>query len=311
MDRPSKRKGQPAILVHGGAWATPESERDAHRKGVHRASMEGFEILLSGGSALDAVQRAVEHLEADPAFNAGRGAVLNSEGRVELDAGLMDGASLEVGATACVTGVVHPIALARGVMDSSPHSMLVGESATSLAEQLGLELCGPEDLVEERERERYRRAKRLARGGGSEADGGTAPAPGDTVGAVACDKDGHVAAATSTGGSLLKLPGRVGDSPLVGSGFFADDRRGAASSTGWGEGIMRVVMAHRAVETMSKGIGPSEAAQQAVQALESRTGGQGGIIMVAPTGELGYAFNTPCMAHAYLSEGMTAPEVGI
>ena len=110
--------------------------------------MEGFEVLLSGGSALDAVQRAVEHLEADPAFNAGRGAVLNSEGRVELDAGMMDGASLEVGAAACVTGVVHPISLARGVMDSSPHSMLVGESATSLAEQLGLELCQPDDLVE-------------------------------------------------------------------------------------------------------------------------------------------------------------------
>jgi len=311
MDKPSKRKARPAILVHGGAWATPEKEHDAHLKGVHRASMEGFEVLLTDGSALDAVQRAVEHMEADPAFNAGRGAVLNAGGQVELDAGIMDGTNLEAGAVACVSGVPHAVALARKVMEHSPHVLLVGEGAQALARSTGVETCEPESLIEERELRRFERAKSRSNPDALDELGGPA-GPGDTVGAVACDRHGHVAAATSTGGSLLKSVGRVGDSPLVGAGFYADDRRGAASSTGWGEGIMRLVLAHRAVHLMTAGkIGPSEAAQQAVTALESRTKGRGGIIMVDPKGELGYAFNTPYMAHAYLAEGMTEPTVSI
>lgn len=310
VDKPSKRKSRAAILVHGGAWATPEGEREAHQKGVHRASMIGFETLLTGGSALDAVQRSVEHLEADPIFNAGRGSVLNAVGEIQLDAAIMNGESLDAGAVACVSGVLHAIALARSVMDDSPHLMLVGDGAVRFAREVGIETCAPESLIVDRERERYEKARRVMKPGQLDQLGGRA-APGDTVGAVACDRNGHVAAATSTGGALLKLPGRVGDSPLVGAGLYADDRRGAASSTGWGEGIIRIVMAHRAVSSLTSGIGASEAAQQAVRALESRTQGRGGIIVVDAKGDIGFAFNTPYMAHAYLADGMTKPEVGI
>jgi len=310
MDKPVTRQARPAILVHGGAWATPEGEREDHLKGVHRAAMIGFETLLRGGSAVDAVQRAVEHMEADPTFNAGRGAVLNARGEVALDAAIMNGEDLEAGSVACVSGVLHAVALARAVMESSPHLMLVGDGAVEWARESGIATCAPESLVEERERKRFEKAKRFTKLGARDETGGPA-SPADTVGAVACDRHSHVAAATSTGGSLLKHPGRVGDSPLVGSGLYADDRRGAASSTGWGEGITRVVMAHRAVESLTSGIGPAEAAQQAIRVLESRTGGRGGIIVVDSKGEIGFAFNTPCMAHAYVAEGMTKPEVDI
>ena len=310
MDKPAKKQARPAILVHGGAWATPEGEREDHMKGVHRASMEGFEVLLTGGSALDAVQKAVEHMESDPTFNAGRGAVLNAEGDVQLDAAIMNGEDLKAGAVACVSGLVHPVSLARAVMERSPHAMLVGSGAMSLAQDAGVATCDPAELIVDRERERFEKAKRVMKPGALDHLGGLA-SPADTVGAVACDRNGHVAAATSTGGAPLKMPGRIGDSPLVGSGLYADDRRGAASSTGWGEGILRIVMAHRAVEALTSGVGPAEAAQQAICALESRTNGRGGIIVVDPKGELGYAFNTPCMAHAYLAEGMMKPEVEI
>jgi beta-aspartyl-peptidase (threonine type) len=312
MDRPSRKRGRPAILVHGGAWATPDGEVEEHRKGVHRASMVGYEILLMGGSALDAVQRAVEYLESDPAFNAGRGSVLNVNGQVELDAAIMDGSRLAAGAVACVSGLLHPVALAREVLEKSPHVMLAGEGALEFARAHGIATCEPEELIVERERQRYRfaRASASASPGDTSSTGGMV-SPGDTVGAVACDANGHVAAATSTGGALLKLPGRVGDSPIVGAGLYADDLRGAASCTGWGEGILRVVMALRAVDAMTTGIGPAEAAQHAIRTLESRTQGRGGIILVDGKGELAFAFNTPRMAHAYIHEGMTNPEVGI
>jgi L-asparaginase / beta-aspartyl-peptidase len=309
MDRPSRRKARPGIFVHGGAWATPDGECDDHLKGVHRASMIGFEVLLTGGSALDAVQKAVEFMESDPTFNAGKGSVLDARGRVQLDAAIMEGKDLRAGSVASVTGLPHPIALARSILETAPHVMMVGEGAIELAKARGIPLCDPEELIVERERARYREAKEKTAPGDTAALGGMA-SPGDTVGAVACDAEGHVAAATSTGGALLKLPGRVGDSPIIGAGLYADDRRGAAASTGWGEGILRVVMAHRAVETMAA-VGPAEAAQQAIRTLESRTHGRGGIIVVDPKGELGFAFNTPRMAHAYLHDGMTEPEVGI
>ena len=269
--------------------------------------MAGFEVLLTGGSALDAVQKAVEHMEVDETFNAGRGAVLNAEGEVLLDAAIMNGEDLKAGAVACVTGVVHAIALARAILESAPHVMLVGDGARAFADAAGVETCSPASLIVEREKKRYERAKQVSKSGGLDQHGG----PADTVGAVACDVRGHVAAATSTGGSLLKLPGRVGDSPLIGAGLYADDRRGAGSSTGWGEGIMRVGLALRAVDSITSGLGPAEAAQQAVRILESRTQGRGGIILVDSKGELGHAFNTPHMACASLTEGMTQPEVGI
>jgi len=303
MDRPSRKRARPAILVHGGAWATPEGELEAHRIGVHRASMIGFEILLTGGSALDAVQKAVEFLESDPTFNAGRGSVLNARGEVELDAAIMEGSELNAGSVAGVSRILHPVALAREILESSQHVMLSAAGALEFARGRGIPFCEPEELIVERERERYLRARRIAASPESP--------PSETVGAVACDSHGQLSVASSTGGTFLKLPGRVGDSPVIGAGLYADDRKGAAASTGHGEAILRIVMAYRAVEAMTTGIGPSEAAQQTIATLESRTGGQGGIILVDPKGELGYAFNTPHMAHAYLTDGMTKPEVGI
>jgi beta-aspartyl-peptidase (threonine type) len=304
MDRPSQKRARAALLVHGGAFSTPGREIEAHRIGVHRASMAGFEILLTGGSALDAVQKVVEFLEGDPTFNAGRGSVLNARGEVELDAAVMEGTELKAGAVACVSRILHPVTLAREILESSPHVLLSGEGAHEFARSRGVPLCDPEELIVDRERDRYRRSK--AGAGNSRGS-----LPSDTVGAVACDSRGRVAAASSTGGTFLKLPGRIGDSPIPGAGLYADDRRGAGASTGQGEPILRMVMAYRAIEAMTSGIGPSEAAQQAIRGLESRCGGQGGIILVDSKGELGYAFNTKHMAHAYLTEGMTKPEVGI
>jgi beta-aspartyl-peptidase (threonine type) len=259
---------------------------------------------------VDAVAEAVRFMEEDVTFNAGRGAVLNQAGEVELDAAIMEGASLDAGAVAAVQGIEHPLDLARRIMENSPHVMLIGSGAVTFARSQGIPTCSPESLIVDRERERWEKVK----SSGEEQRRHEWPVsfgPGGTVGAVARDDQGHLAAASSTGGSLLKLPGRVGDSPLVGCGLYADDRLGAATSTGWGEGIMRVVMARRAVDFLGSGSPAPEAARRAIGFLEMRTEGKGGIILIAPDGNPGFAFNTPHMAHAYLSDGMTEPAVGV
>jgi beta-aspartyl-peptidase (threonine type) len=248
-------------------------------------------------------------MEDDPTFNAGRGSVLNQVGEVELDAAVMDGSNLAVGAVAAVQGIKNPVALARRVMDHSPHVLIVGSGAAAFARGEGIETCSTADLIVERERKRWDRARKRRQG----QPGNQAPVsfgPGDTVGAVARDSKGHVAAATSTGGTLLKLPGRVGDSPIVGCGLYADDRLGAASSTGWGEGIVRITMARRAVDFLGSGSPAPEAARRAIGLLEIRPEDHGGIIVIAPDGNLGFAYNTPHMAHAYLTDGMSEPAVG-
>ena len=299
-----------AILVHGGAWGTPAGEVEPHRDGVARAARAGFGVLDRGGSSVDAVEDAVRLLEDDATFNAGRGAVLNQAGEVELDAAIMEGSTLRAGAVASVQGIEHPLELARRVMDRSPHVFLVGSGAVAFARSQGIATCSPSSLIVERERARWKKAKEFSEQQRQKVYP-VSFGPGDTVGAVARDSQGHLAAASSTGGSLLKLPGRVGDSPLVGSGLYADDRLGAATSTGWGEGIIRVVMARRAVEFLGSGVPAPEAARRAIGLLEMRTEGRGGIIIIAPDGSLGFAFNTPRMAHAYLTDGMNAPSVGI
>jgi len=202
-----------------------------------------------------------------------------------------------------VQGIEHPVDLARRVMERSPHVLLVGAGAVAFARAQGIATCPPKSLIVERERERWVKAKR--------SGSPVAMDPADTVGAVARDESGHLAAATSTGGTLLKLPGRVGDSPLVGCGLYADDRLGAAASTGWGEGIIRVVMARSALDFLGSGSPVTEAARRAIDLLESRTGGRGGIILMAPDGNLGFAFSTPHMAHAYHTDGMSDPVVGL
>lgn len=290
------------ILVHGGAWAVPEGEKAPHLEGVRNAARIGWNVLSRGGSALDAVTDAVRLMESDPHLNAGRGSVLNQRGEVELDAAIMDGRKLAAGAVASLRGVENPIDVARKVMEQSPHVLLVGSGALEFARAQGLPTCDPEDLIVPRERERWENAKRTA---------ATQKTPADTVGAVACDGEGHLAAATSTGGSLLKLPGRVGDSPVIGAGLYADDRLGAAASTGWGEGSIRVVLAYRAVTLIAGKSSAGEAAREAIDILSTRTGGEGGIILVDPEGNPGFFFNTPHMAWAYWRQGMSGPDVGI
>jgi beta-aspartyl-peptidase (threonine type) len=297
MNHPST----PAIAVHGGAGALDDSGTsglgpDAPREaGVERAATAAWEILRSGGSALDAVVLAASLLEDDPTFNAGTGATLTSTGHVELDASLMDGATLGAGAVACVKDVKNPILLARTVLERSPHLLLVGEGASAFAREMGIPAWPNERLVIPQQRARFDAAR------------GVKPATvgGGTIGAVARDRDGHLAAATSTGGTFLKRPGRVGDSPIIGAGTYADDRLAAVSSTGHGEPIIRVTLARLVADLVGSGLGAGEAAAEGIRILGARVAGQGGVIVVGPSGEPGFACNTPAMVRAW-SDGSGA-----
>lgn len=276
---------KPAILVHGGAAKVPSELLTAREEGCRRAVQAGWEILERGGSALDAVEAAVIVMEEDPVFNAGRGSALTREGQIEMDAAIMDGLTLRAGAVGAVKNILHPIRLARLVMEKTPHILIVGDGALRLARLYGLEEYPVESLTTETQKLRWKNP-------GSFHEG-------DTVGAVAVDKNGNVAAATSTGGLAGKLPGRLGDTPLIGCGTYADNLAGAASATGTGEAIIMVVLAKTACDLMRQGLHPREAARKAIQILEERTRGQGGIILVNGKGQLGWAFNTEHMPIAF------------
>lgn len=278
----------PLILVHGGAGKVMPDLIEARRAGVRQAALSGWQVLNREGSAVEAVERAVRALEDDPAFNAGRGACLNRDGEVELDASIMDGKDLAAGAIGAVKRIANPVTLARAVMDAGRHILLVGEGAQRFAAEAGIEACDPEALITARQRARWA-ALRLERG----------RAPG-TVGAVARDRAGHLAAATSTGGLPFKAPGRVGDSALIGCGTYADDRLGAASCTGDGEAIIKLVLAKSALELLRPDGGPMGAAKCAVNLLTARIGGGVGIILLDPRGRVGYARNTAQMTCAFI-----------
>jgi L-asparaginase / beta-aspartyl-peptidase len=278
-----------AIIVHGGAGqARPEISPDAARVGCLAAARLGHAVLRSGGSALDAVETAVAAMEDDPQFNAGVGSCLNADGEVEMDAAIMSGADLRVGAVALVRDVRNPVRLARAVMERTPHVFLAGEGAHRLAEEAGLPLVEPRSLITERMLARWR-----------EVQGQRRSPDGGTVGAAAIDPAGHVAAATSTGGMLMKRAGRIGDSPLCGCGTYADDESGAASATGHGEAIIRVLLTRVVCEHLRTGKAPDEAARAGVAELE-RVHGQGGVILVDRQGRVGAAFNTARMSHAWI-----------
>ncbi|MEA3509243.1 MAG: isoaspartyl peptidase/L-asparaginase family protein [candidate division NC10 bacterium] len=280
------------IVVHGGAGRVPEEEWADRHEGCRDAAAAGWEILTHGGSALDAVERVVAFLEDHPLFNAGRGSVLNAEGDVEMDASLMEGRALRAGAVGAVRNIRNPIRLARRILEDGRHVLLIGEGADRFARESGLEACPPEWLVTERQRERWR----------------TAQDPGDgTVGAVAVDGAGDVSAATSTGGLFGKRPGRVGDSALIGSGTYADQFLGAASATGNGEAIIRVVLAKTAVELLRGDRHPEEAARMAIEILGRRGQGEAGIILVDRLGRIGYAHDTPFMSCVFMDETTETP----
>jgi len=275
-------KFRPSIIVHGGAGPIKDDSLPARLEGCKAAALAGWKILQDGGSALDAVEAAVVVLEDNPLFNAGTGSALNSLGKVEMDAAMMQGQSLRAGAVAAVSGIKNPIKLARRVMEDGRHVLLAGEGASLFARKIGFPKCAPQALIVDREKKRWNRKH-------------------GTVGCVAFDATGDLAVGTSTGGIFDKLPGRVGDSPLIGCGTYADDY-GAASCTGQGEAIIRLLLAKCAVDYLKNGSEAQSAAELAMIDLEDdRIGGTGGIILIDRWGNVGHARNTTHMPVCVIS----------
>ena len=272
----------------------PDDMVEAHKKGVRLALNTGWDVLHRGGSALDAVEEAIVILEDDETFDAGRGSFLNREGKVQMDALIMDGATLRAGGVGCVERVKNPVRAARKILSDSPHVYFVGTGAEQFAEEHGIPLCKNEDLIIPREIARLRDYQAQA---GSQKPDLFAPAIShDTVGAVALDGKGNVAAGTSTGGTLNKAPGRLGDSSLIGCGCYADNDSAAVSTTGWGEPIMKLVLAKWTADRVASGTAPEQAAADAIHHLKNRVNGHGGIIVLNRKGEFGIFHNTPKMA---------------
>jgi beta-aspartyl-peptidase (threonine type) len=301
------------MIVHGGAWDIPDEQVEPHLAGCRTALAAGWAVLQAGGGALAACEAAVRIMEDDPIFDAGTGSVLTNAGTVELDAALMDGRTLRYGAVANLSRVRNPITLARHVL-TGPGTFLAGTGAEQFAVASGIPLIENHELIVERERKLWEEW----RAAGSAPTQYGAPAPSDherspssaqavgghdTVGAIALDQSGNLVAANSTGGTPFKLPGRIGDTPMVGCGLYADTDVGAAVCTGWGESIVRVALARRAVELLEKGLPPQSAAEMAIRTLRRNVpGGSGGCIILTPSGRVGLAWNTRRMAYATQQE---------
>jgi beta-aspartyl-peptidase (threonine type) len=308
-----------SIAIHGGAGVIdrrdlkPEQER-AYREAMTRVAAAGSQVLKDGGSALDAVEVAIRLLEDDPLFNAGRGAVFTAQGRNELDASIMDGATLKAGAVGGVTRTRHPISLARAVMEKSPHVMLIGDGADRFSQAAGLEQAEPDYFFTERRwrsLENFLRAEHLpvpARpAGGDRPDpaNGLAHDEGKhgTVGVVALDSRGDVAAGTSTGGTTGKRWGRVGDSPIIGAGNYASNASCAVSATGTGEYFIRLTVAREICALVEhRGMTLQKAADEVVQRQLAKLGGDGGVIAVAADGQIAWSYNTSGMYRARASD---------
>jgi beta-aspartyl-peptidase (threonine type) len=312
-----------AIVVHGGAGVierkdlTPAQDK-AYREAMGRVAEAGAQVLKRGGTALDAIEATIQIMEDDPLFNAGRGAVFAANGRNELDASIMDGRSLAAGAVAGVTRTKHPIALARAVMEHSPHVFLVGEGADQFARTQGLEQVDNSYFFTER------RWKGLVKdltklglpipprpAGAPQAPSARADLVHDegrkhgTVGVVALDSHGNIAAGTSTGGTSAKRWGRVGDSPIIGAGTYAANSSCAVSATGAGEYFIRLTVARSICALVElKGMTLQAAADEVVQKQLTALKGDGGIIAVAPDGQMAWSFNTSGMYRARLADGV-------
>jgi L-asparaginase / beta-aspartyl-peptidase len=277
-----------SLLVHGGAGDVPAAKRAEHIEGCRLAARAGAEVLAAGGSALDAVQRAVEVLESDPRFNAGTGACLTEAGTIELDACIMEGTRLRAGGVCAISPFLHPITIARAILDEGEHVLYAGPGAARFAVAHGFTPASDGAMITDNSRAKWEIARKR----------GERPSwAGGTVGAVARDASGHVAAATSTGGRVNKRLGRVGDSSIPGAGNYADDEAGACSNTGDGEAVLRVCLAKTAIEWMRAGASAEQAAQRAVAHL-GRVEGRGGIILVDAGGRLGHARSTATMTWA-------------
>lgn len=306
----------PALIVHGGAWDIPDEAVNTCKAGCRRALEAGWSILHCGGSALDAIEAAIVILEDDPVFDAGFGSHLNLDGHVECDAIVMNGATLRAGAVASLQHIRNPIRLARKVLEDCPHMMLVADGAERFAQSCGISLCDAEDLISEAEREAWQQCRT-----GAHASVNHRGHEQGTVGAVAIDRNGALFAATSTGGTCCKLPGRVGDSPLIGCGCYADLEAGGVSTTGYGEAIMKIVMAKTATDFLRgadsttarsaltkehmaaavRNAAAIRAARDTIDLFSRRTGATAGLILLDRQGNPGVAFNTPRMAHGYVT----------
>lgn len=284
-----------AIIVHGGAKTISEDKVAANNAGCLAAVEAGWAVLNSGGTAEEAVEAAIRVLETDQTFNASLGAVLNTEGEVELDAAIMEGATLGWGAVAAVQGVRHPISVARKIMDEKPR-LLVARSAERFAADHGAEMCAKEDLIADEPLQEWKEEQEVI------------DRP-NTVGCVALDASGTLVAGTSTGGTMNQQPGRVGDSALVGSGLYADNKLGACSTTGDGESIIPVVLAKTAIDFLASDRHPDEAAQMAIDTLASKVTGEAGCILLDRQGRVGWAYNSHDMACAYMTTGQDRPAV--
>ena len=307
-NKPNMETKKIGLAVHGGAGTiersnmTPEKER-AYRAGLERALSAGYEILKRGGSSLDATEAAVRVLEDDPHFNAGRGSVFTSAGTNEMDASIMDGRSLNAGAVGSVQHIKNPISLARLVMEKSPHVMLDCAGAEAFAQANGIELVDQKYFFTQ---ERWDALQKIKAAEKTHASGDgksfliTDQDRHGTVGAVALDKDGNLAAATSTGGTTNKMPGRIGDTPVIGAGTYANNQTCAVSCTGDGEYFIRVVAAHEVSALMQYGgMKLQEAAQTALDSVK-KLGGTGGLIAIDKNGDIALQFNTNGMYRGYV-----------
>ena len=288
------RGGAWSLLVHGGA-GTREGERaQDESQACGTAAEAGAAVLARGGSALDAVQQSVQSLEGDPRFNAGTGGSLTRAGTLEFDAAIMSGHGLRLGGVCSLPPFSHPIAVARAVLAEGRHVLYAGPGADAFARRVGFSPQPETDMITEESRRKLRRFLAAQTG---------AQVGGNTVGAVARDSAGHVAAATSTGGVTGKEPGRVGDSPVAGAGTYADDALGATSATGDGEGIVRVSLSTRALLLLEAGALPDEACATMLERMLTGVGARGGLILAAPSGALGFAHTTPTMPWAAVWDG--------
>lgn len=300
-----------SIVVHGGAWDIPDDMVEAHRDGVERALRVGYAVLSDGGTSIDAVEAAISMMEDDETFDAGKGSFINAAGEVELDASIMDGRGLRAGAVAAVQNVPNPIVLARTIMDESEHVLLVGIGATRFAREHGVKVCSQDDLITTRELDRWRTAQRRRTYSAKEAFR-KKRIPVDTVGAVAVDRLGNICSGTSTGGTPNKYPGRVGDSPLIGIGNYADNEIGAVSTTGWGEAMIKVVMAKTVMDIMERnGNDPQKGVEEGIRILERKVDGYGGLIAINREGQIGIAYNTSRMARGYINSTMNQPWIAV
>ena len=305
MPAMAQEDGRWSIAIHGGAGTiardnmTPEQDA-AYREALRKALDAGAKVLREGGTAMDAIQAAIEPMEDDPLFNAGRGAVFTWDGDIELDASIMDGRTRDAGAIAGVRGIRHPIQLARKVMTESPHVMLSGEGAETFAAEQGVENMPSEWFETERRRESLERMK------AEKLSAIDVDVKFGTVGAVALDQDGNMAAGTSTGGMTGKRWGRIGDAPIIGAGTYADNRSCAVSATGWGEFFIRAGVARMICARIDLGGEDAQLAADTVIAEVGEMGGDGGVIVVDRSGDALFSMNTSGMYRGRAtSEGLS------